>query len=411
MNPLKRVTLIISGSIAAYKALELVRCLQKENVSVTGVLTKGGAEFITPLSVASLSGNVCYTELFSLKDETEMGHIRLSREADMVVVAPATADIMAKMVAGRTDDLATSVLLASDKPILVAPAMNVKMWENEATQRNIAQLRADGVRVVSPAEGEMACGEVGAGRMAEPEDICAAIMERLLGEQPLKGKTALVTSGPTYEAIDPVRFIGNRSSGKQGHAIAAELAVQGAKVTLVSGPTALDDPEGCEVVKVESAAQMMAAVHAAGAVDIAICAAAVSDWTPAKAADEKMKKTASDGAPNLELEETQDILAWLSQDAKPRPELVIGFAAETENVTEYAKAKRARKGCDWLLANDVSKGVFGEDENEVVLIREGGEEVWAKMSKVKVARRLVDEIVALHGNSTQEMRTSLRVAK
>lgn len=392
----KRILLVIAGGIAAYKCLELIRRLKERGASVRAVLTKAGAQFVTPLSVQALTEDTVYQDLWSLTDESEMGHIQLSRDADLLVVAPATADLLARMAAGMADDLAATVLLATDKPVLVAPAMNVRMWEHPATQANMALLEKRGVHRVGPNKGEMACGEYGPGRMAEPMEILEAIANHFVerdAPRPLKGKRALVTSGPTYEPIDPVRYIANRSSGKQGHAIAEALARLGADVTLVTGPTRLPDPPGCAVRPIETAREMLAACEAALPVDIAVCAAAVADWRMADESDRKLKK---DGAtpPALSLAENPDILATLSNAGAKRPSLVIGFAAETGNVVEYATAKRVRKGCDWILANDVSLGTatFGGADNTVHLIRDGGVENWPTMGKDAVAARLADAI-------------------
>jgi len=337
----KRVLLIIAGGIAAYKALDVIRRGRERDLEFRIILTKGGAEFVTPLSVASLAGSKAYTDLFSLTDEAEMGHIRLVREADLVLVAPATADLIAKMAHGLADDLASTALLANDRPVLIAPSMNAVMWQNAAVQANVATLRARGVQTVGPGAGDLACGEVGDGRLAEPRDIVNAAL-RILNDGPLKGIKALVTSGPTYEAIDPVRFIGNRSSGKQGHAIAAALAAAGAEVTLVAGPTALPDPAGCQTVHIESAAEMLAATQKALPADIFIAAAAVADWRPAAEAAQKMKKRDRGEPPRIDLAINPDILATIAAPGPMRPKLVIGFAAETEKVVEYATAKRAR---------------------------------------------------------------------
>jgi phosphopantothenoylcysteine decarboxylase / phosphopantothenate---cysteine ligase len=390
----KRVLLIVSGGIAGYKSLELVRRLRERGAAVRCVLTAGGAQFVTPLSLAALSEDKVYTDLFSLTDESEMGHIRLSREADLVIVAPASADLLAKMAQGMADDLATAVLLAADKPILIAPAMNVRMWHHPATQANLALLASRGVRSVGPTEGPMACGEFGLGRMAEPADILAAADAQLAEDGPLGGRRALVTSGPTHEPIDPVRFIGNRSSGRQGHAIAAELARRGAETVLVSGPTAEPDPPGVIVRHVETAQQMLDACHAALPADVAICAAAVADWKIASPAPQKLKKTTGK-PPSIELAPNPDILATLSAAGNARPRLIIGFAAETERIVENAVAKRAAKGCDWIVANDVSpkSGTFGGDRNTIHLISGEGTEHWPTLSKVEVAERLVDRVV------------------
>ncbi|MDR7125978.1 bifunctional phosphopantothenoylcysteine decarboxylase/phosphopantothenate--cysteine ligase CoaBC [Pseudotabrizicola sp. 4114] len=388
----KRVLLIIGGGIAAYKSLELIRLLQKAGASVVPVLTRAGAEFVTPLSVSALSGHKVYQELFDLTDEAEMGHIQLSRAADLLVVAPATADLMAKMAGGRADDLASTLLLATDKRVLVAPAMNVRMWGHPATQRNLAALRGDGVLMTGPNEGEMACGEYGPGRMAEPVEIVAAI-SAALGGGPLAGRHVLVTSGPTHEPIDPVRYIANRSSGAQGTALAAALRDLGARVTFVTGPATVPAPGGVDVVRVETAAQMLAAVQAALPADAAVMAAAVADWRVANAGAQKMKKDGAGQAPRLEFAENADILATVSQGAM-RPRLVVGFAAETEAVVEHATAKRLRKGCDWIVANDVSPatGIMGGAENAVTVITDAGAEVWPRMTKDAVARRLAEKI-------------------
>jgi len=394
----KRILLIVSGGIAAYKSLELVRRLRERGAAVRCVLTRGGSQFVTPLSLAALSEDKVYTELFSLTDEAEMGHIQLSRDADLLVVAPATADILAKMAHGQADDLASTVLLATDKDVMVAPAMNVRMWEHPATQANLEILRARDVHVIGPEEGDMACGEYGLGRLAEPDDIAAAVSDFFQTSAPLSGRRALVTSGPTHEPIDPVRYIANRSSGRQGHAIAAALASHGAQTTLVSGPTHLPDPPGVTVVRVESARDMLAACEAALPVDVAVCAAAVADWRVARAADEKLKKNGG-GAPTLEMAENPDILATLSAAANTRPSLVVGFAAETEQVVEHARAKRERKGCDWILANDVSPGTgtFGGDDNTIHLVSADGVEDWPRMSKADVANRLATRVAETLG--------------
>jgi phosphopantothenoylcysteine decarboxylase / phosphopantothenate---cysteine ligase len=384
----KRILLIIGGGIAAYKALELIRLLQKAGARVTPVLTRAGAEFVTPLSVSALAGSKVYQDLFDLTDEAEMGHIQLSRAADLVVVAPATADLMAKMATGRADDLASTLLLATDKRVLVAPAMNVRMWDHPATRRNLGVLRSDGVLTVGPDEGEMACGEYGPGRLAEPAAIVAAI-GAALGGGPLAGKHVVVTSGPTHEPIDPVRYIANRSSGAQGTAIAVALRDLGARVTFVSGPAAVPAPGGVTVVSVETAAEMAAAVAAALPADAAVMAAAVADWRVANASAQKLKKDGSGKAPALEFAENPDILAQVSKGAG-RPQLVVGFAAETTDVVAHATVKRARKGCDWIVANDVSPstGIMGGTENAVTLITGEGAEAWPRMGKDAVARKL-----------------------
>lgn len=404
----KRVLLIIGGGIAAYKCLDLIRRLKERGASVRAILTKAGAEFVTPLSVSGLSGDKVYADLFSLTDEAEMGHIELSRDADLLVVAPATADLMAKMAQGLANDLASTALLATDKRVLIAPAMNVRMWTHPATQRNLARLKADGILTVGPNDGAMACGEFGPGRMAEPLEIVAAIEQALsaptalppydappqiAGPKPLAGRHVLITSGPTHEPIDPVRYIANRSSGKQGHAIAAAAAEAGARVTLVSGPVAIPDPAGVRVIHVESARDMRAAVEAALPADIAIFAAAVADWRVATSAEEKIKKGA-DGPPTLALVENPDILATIAQAADNRPPLVVGFAAETEKVIEHARAKLKKKRCDLIVANDVSPetGIMGGDRNTVHLVGPDSLETWPDMPKTEVARRLIAAI-------------------
>ncbi|MCB5409031.1 bifunctional phosphopantothenoylcysteine decarboxylase/phosphopantothenate--cysteine ligase CoaBC [Pseudogemmobacter faecipullorum] len=393
----KRILLITGGGIAAYKSLELIRLLRKAGAAVTPVLTRAGAEFVTPLSLSALAGERVYQELFDLTDEAEMGHIQLSRSADLLVVAPATADLMAKMATGRADDLASTLLLATDKRVLIAPAMNLRMWTHPATQRNLAQLRQDGVLISGPDAGEMACGEFGPGRLAEPAEIFRAI-EAALTDGPLKGRHVLVTSGPTHEPIDPVRYIANRSSGAQGTAIAAALRDLGARVTFVTGPASLAPPEGVDVVRVETAAEMADAVQAALPADAAVMAAAVADWRVANAGAQKMKKDGSGQAPALLFAENPDILARVSKGAN-RPQLVVGFAAETETVVAHATAKRLRKGCDWILANDVSPatGIMGGTENAVVLISEAGAETWPRMAKAEVARQLAARIAAALG--------------
>ena len=388
----KRILLIVAGGVAAYKSLILVRRLRERGVSVRAVLTAGGAEFVTPLSLAALTEDKVYRDLFSLTDESEMGHIRLSREADLVVVAPATADLMAKMAAGLADDLASTALLATDKPVLIAPAMNVEMWGHAATQANIALLERRGVLRVGPGAGDLACGETGSGRMAEPEEIVVAIENALAGRASgaLAGKRAVVTSGPTWEPIDPVRYIANRSSGKQGHAVAAALARHGAEVTLVTGPTHEPDPANVGMCRIETAREMLDACMAALPADIAVCAAAVADWRVRKAAGEKLKKE-NGGLPALELAENPDILHRLANLENRRPPLVVGFAAETGNVVAYAREKRRRKGCDWILANDVSPGTgtFGGERNTIHLIdEEDGVEHWPTAGKAEVAERL-----------------------
>lgn len=385
----KRILLIIGGGIAAYKALDLIRRLREQGATVTPVLTRAGEEFVTPLSVSALAAQKVYRDLFDLTDEAEMGHIELSRAADLVVVAPATADLMAKMAAGLAGDLATTLLLATDKRVLIAPSMNVRMWEHPATRRNLAQLQGDGVLVVGPDEGPMACGEFGPGRMAEVPEIVAAI-GAALGDGPLKGRHVVVTSGPTHEPIDPVRYIANRSSGAQGAALAAALRDLGARVSFVTGPASVPPPVGVDVVAVETAQQMADAVAAALPADAAVFAAAVADWRVANAAGQKMKKDGTGKPPALEFAENPDILAHIAQMGAGRPRLVVGFAAETENVMTHATAKRARKGCDWIVANDVSPetGIMGGSENAVTLITGAGAESWPRMAKAEVARRL-----------------------
>jgi phosphopantothenoylcysteine decarboxylase/phosphopantothenate--cysteine ligase len=401
----KRILLIVGGGIAAYKSLELVRRLKERGASVRAILTHGGAEFVTPLSLSVLTEEKVFTDLFDLKDEAEIGHIRLSREADLVVVAPATADLLAKMAHGLADDLATAVLLATDKTVLAAPAMNVRMWEHAATRRNMATLRSDGIAFVGPEEGEMACGEYGPGRMAEPAAILEAIASllgakggtlaaRTVAKAPLRsltGRRVLITSGPTQEPIDPVRYIANRSSGKQGHALAKAAAALGAEVTLVSGPVTLPDPTGVTVVKVDTAHEMLAATLAALPADIAICAAAVADWRAAAEAPRKLKKEQGRAEAELKLVLNPDILATIARPGPQRPRLVIGFAAETENLVENATAKRRSKGADWIVANDVwpGTGAMGGDRTQVHLITGAGVEDWPPMTKDEMAARLL----------------------
>jgi phosphopantothenoylcysteine decarboxylase/phosphopantothenate--cysteine ligase len=387
------VLLIIGGGIAAYKSLELIRRLKERGVTVRAILTKAGAEFITPLSVASLSGEKVYDDLFSLTDEAEMGHIQLSRSADLVVVAPATADLMAKLANGHANDLASTALLATDKRVLMAPAMNVRMWNHPATQRNLATLKADGTSFVGPGDGEMACGEFGPGRMAEPLEIVAAIENALAMPGPLSGMKALVTAGPTQEPLDPVRYLANRSSGKQGYAIADALAQAGAETILVSGPVSIAPPSRVKLIRVETAREMLAACESVLPVDVAVCAAAVADWRPEIFANGKIKKTAGAPPPSVPLTANPDILATLSNGAR-RPSLVIGFAAETDNVIQHAQDKRARKGCDWIVANDVSPstGIMGGDKNTVHLITANTTEDWPEMDKKDVGLRLAARI-------------------
>ena len=428
----RRVLLIVGGGIAAFKTPELVRLLTGAGAEVTTVLTDGGAQFVTPLTLSALSGTPCHTALWDLTRETEMGHIRLSRSADLLVVAPATADLMAKMAAGLAGDLASTLLLATDKPVLIAPAMNVRMWDHPATRRNLATLRADGILTVGPDEGAMACGEWGEGRMAEPEQILQAIRGALgapvLVERPLRltkamrpapgpavtpapghlpaiagplaGRHVLVTSGPTHEPIDPVRYIANRSSGAQGSAVAAALRDLGARVTFVTGPATVPPPAGVTVVAVETAREMRDAVEAALPADAAVMAAAVADWRVVNSSDRKMKKDGSGRPPALEMTENPDILAWLSRD-EARPRLVVGFAAETDDVVANATAKRLRKGCDWIVANDVrpATGIMGGTENAVVLVTEAGAETWPRMPKDEVARQLASRIAAELGRT------------
>ena len=409
--PGSRILLIVGGGIAAFKIPELIRMLRREGLSVTPVLTSGGAEFVTPLTLSALAEAPCHTALFDLTRESEMGHIQLSRNADLVVVAPATADLMARMAAGMADDLATTLLLATDKPVLAAPAMNVRMWNHPATRRNRDLLEEDGIRFVGPDEGDMACGEYGPGRMAEPEAIRDAILAALGRDRPLRlppeavvslppaqgrlsGHHVIVTSGPTHEPIDPVRYIANRSSGAQGTAIAAALRDLGARVSFVTGPAEVPPPEGVEVIRVETARQMRDAVERALPADAAVMAAAVADWQVLNARDSKIKKDAQGAAPMLEFVENPDILAWLGRLTNGRPDLVVGFAAETDDVLANAKAKRLRKGADWIVANDVSPetGIMGGPENAVTLITETGAEPWPRMTKPEVARRLAERI-------------------
>ena len=391
----RRILLIIGGGIAAYKSLELIRLLTKAGAGVVPVLTAGGAEFVTPLTVSALAGERVHSALFDLTAEAEMGHIELSRAADLVVVAPATADLMARLATGQANDLASTLLLATDKRVLLAPAMNVRMWDHPATQRNLATVMADGALVVGPNEGEMACGEFGPGRMAEPAEILGAIAAAL-GSGRLAGRHVLVTSGPTHEPIDPVRYIANRSSGRQGTAIAEALASLGARVTFVTGPAEARRPAGCAVVEVETAAEMLAAVEAALPADAAVFAAAVADWRIASASGSKVKKDGSGAPPALSLVENPDILRTVAQRTEGRPRLVVGFAAETDDVVANATAKRARKGADWIVANDVSPatGIMGGTENAVVLVTAEGAEPWPRMSKQATAEALADRIAA-----------------
>lgn len=395
----KRILLIIGGGIAAYKSLFLIRLLAKRGIATRVILTKGGSEFVTPLSAGALSGDKVYSDLWNLTDEAEMGHIELSRSADLVVVAPATADLLAKAAHGVASDLATTTLLATDKRVLYAPAMNVRMWEASATQRNVEILRQDGALFVGPDAGDMACGEFGEGRMAEPEMIADAIEQALTGvttldglktPRSMTGKHVLITAGPTREPIDPVRYLSNHSSGKQGYAIAGALAALGARVTLVSGPVGLPVPSGVDLVSVETARDMLAACEAALPADVFISVAAVADWRPASHADCKIKKD-KDGIPPLSLVENPDILHTLSH-AKNRPELVIGFAAETTDVVAHARAKLIKKNCDWIVANDVSGDVMGGDHNTMILVTADGEDMWERQTKTEAARKLVQRI-------------------
>jgi phosphopantothenoylcysteine decarboxylase / phosphopantothenate---cysteine ligase len=394
----RSILLIIGGGIAAYKSLELIRVLTKRGIGVTAILTKAGEQFVTPLAVAALTGEKVYQDLFSLTDETEMGHIELSRAADLVVVAPATADLLAKMATGLANDLASTTLLATDKKVLVAPAMNVRMWHHAATQRNIRQLKYDGVTFVGPGEGEMACGEFGLGRLAEPLEIAAAIESLLApGDLPLKGKHVLITAGPTREPIDPVRYISNQSSGKQGYAIAEAAVKLGAQVTLVSGPVSLPIPPGVGMMPVQTAEDMLKAVEQSLPADIAIFTAAVADWRVASFAAEKIKKK-GDGKPqSLLLAENPDVLKTIATRKSGRPKLVVGFAAETENVIAHAQEKLAKKGCDLIVANDVSaeQGVFGGDANTVHVVSKTGVESWPRLSKAEVATRLMQKFAEL----------------
>jgi len=430
----KTILLVISGGIAAYKSLELIRLIRKAGGAVRCILTKGGAQFVTPLSVSALCEHEAYTDLWSLKDETEMGHIRLSREADLVLIAPASANMIAKLAHGLADDLASTTLLANDKPVLLAPAMNHMMWDNPATQANIQTLQDRGVMMTGPVQGDMACGETGMGRMAEPDDIFEKTQNVILSEREgsflltndkdssaapqndraLIGLSAIVTSGPTHEPLDPVRFIGNRSSGKQGHAIATALAAQGASVTLISGPVALPDPTGVKTIHVQTAVEMHDAARSALPADIAVCAAAVSDWSAVAVTSHKIKKRDNRMPPDIKLKENPDILAAIAQNPRNRPRLVIGFAAETENLIEAAQEKRRAKGCDWIVANDVSAdNVFGQDENKVFLVTDGhtegnnieadGVEEWDKASKALVASKLTDYIASYFAADKQQI--------
>jgi phosphopantothenoylcysteine decarboxylase / phosphopantothenate---cysteine ligase len=398
----RSVLLIIGGGIAAYKSLELIRLLKQRQAKVTAILTKAAEQFVTQLSVASLTKEKVYTDLFSLTDEVEMGHIELSRSADLLVVAPASADLMAKMAQGLANDLASTTLLATDKKILIAPAMNVRMWQHPATMRNLSTVKADGVLTVGPNDGEMACGEYGPGRMAEPAEILAGIEAYFAGgalplaggsaARPLAGRKVLITAGPTHEPIDPVRFIANKSSGRQGYALAEAAVAMGAETILVSGPVHLPIPPGAQMMPVETAVEMLKTVEAELPADIAIFAAAVADWRVAAVADQKFKKGAG-GLPDIKLAENPDILKSVAQSKSKRPKLVVGFAAETQNVIENAKAKLAKKGCDLIIANDVSadKGVMGGERNLVHLVSASGVESWPELDKREVARRLMED--------------------
>lgn len=389
----RRVLLIIGGGIAAYKSLELIRALQKRGASVVPVMTRAASEFVTPLSVSALSGHKVFQDLFDLTDEAEMGHIELSRSADLIIVAPATGDLMAKMALGMASDLATTLLLATDTPVMIAPAMNVRMWEHAATQRNLKTLITDGIHVCGPDKGDMACGEFGFGRMSEPDVIADAASDILLNG-PLKGKHIIVTSGPTHEPIDPVRYIANRSSGSQGSAIANALSALGARVSFITGPARAEMPEGCDIIRVETAREMLDAVQNALPSDAAVFAAAVADWRMTHATDSKIKKTASGDIPALDFTENPDILATVSQMSNGRPKLIVGFAAETDDLLKNATAKRKRKQCDWIVANDVSPetGIMGGTENDVTLITETGAMDWPRMSKDAVAQKLAQHI-------------------
>ena len=400
-----KITLVITGGIAAYKSLILIRRLREAGLTVVPVMTRGAQEFITPLSVASLAEHEVYSDLFSLKDETQMGHIRLMRDCDLVLVAPASADFLAKMAHGLADDLASTALLASDKPVVVAPSMNTQMWAHAATQANVDTLAGRGIEFWGPAEGDLACGDMGSGRMLEPEELAALVLDRLQGARKLAGKRVLVTAGPTQEAIDPVRYISNHSSGKQGYAIAEAFAAQGAQVTLVTGPTQLPTPSGVQRVEVLSAQQMLDAVRANNApapVDIAIFAAAVADWQMAQPSDQKLKKQPGQESLSLDLAKTPDILAHIGTSADQRPKLVIGFAAETQDLVANAQRKLASKGADLILANDVSEGTdtFGGENNQVTAVTTQGHKEWPRGSKQQVAQQLVDWCADRLGDTT-----------
>lgn len=400
---LKRVLLIVGGGISAYKTPELVRALEKRGIGCRAILTHAGSQFVTPLTLASLTKDDVHQELFNLTHEAKMGHIELSRSADLVLVAPATADLIGKVANGLANDLASTALLATDKPVLMAPAMNVRMWEHPAVQRNLATLREDGVHFIGPDSGAMACGEYGLGRMAEPDAIAAAVeayWQKASADKPLKGKRAIVTAGPTLEALDPIRFLSNRSSGKQGYAIAQALAEAGADVTLVSGPTALNDVPGVTMARVESARDMLAACQAALPADIFVAVAAVADWRPEAKADVKLKLKGDAKAPAMNLVENPDILATIAKAGSNRPNLVIGFAAETHDVLAYATAKRAKKGCDWVVANDVSGNVMGGESNQIMLVTADGQQTWPEAPKGQIAERLVAAIATHFGVAT-----------
>jgi phosphopantothenoylcysteine decarboxylase/phosphopantothenate--cysteine ligase len=400
---LKRVLLIVGGGISAYKTPELVRALEKRGIGCRAILTHAGSQFVTPLTLASLTKDDVHQELFNLTHEAKMGHIELSRSADLVLVAPATADLIGKVANGLANDLASTALLATDKPVLMAPAMNVRMWEHPAVQRNLATLREDGVHFIGPDSGAMACGEYGLGRMAEPDAIAAAVeayWQKASADKPLKGKRAIVTAGPTLEALDPIRFLSNRSSGKQGYAIAQALAEAGADVTLVTGPTALNDVPGVTMARVESARDMLAACQAALPADIFVAVAAVADWRPEAKADVKLKLKGDAKAPAMNLVENPDILATIAKAGLNRPNLVIGFAAETHDVLAYATAKRAKKGCDWVVANDVSGNVMGGESNQIMLVTADGQQTWPEAPKGQIAERLVAAIATHFGVAT-----------
>ncbi len=408
MQP-RSLLLIISGSIAAYKSLELIRLLRARSVSVTTILTRGGAEFITPLAVSSLTGTKTYSDLFSLTDEVEMGHIELSRSADMILVAPASANIIAQMAQGACGDLATTALLATNKPVVIAPAMNHKMWEHPATKRNIAQLRADGITILEPTEGDMACGEFGIGRMMEPEEVVEHLFAGQHAHLPLAGKHAIVTSGPTHEPVDPVRYLGNKSSGKQGHAIAAALAAAGARVSLICGNVTLPTPEGVTLIRATTSESMYEAVHACLPADMFVGAAAVADWRASHIAPHKIKKHGARSKLTLELLPTKDILASIGLH-KQRPALVIGFAAETENLEKHAAHKRETKGADWIIGNNVADDVFGADSNEIIIFREGSAESFPRLSKTAVAEAIVSRIAEFFESQAPKKKSTRKKA-